>query len=103
MKIKGVIHYLFFITLFGCRTVPLDNFNGQIRIKQSITEEQKNKWQFLDVEADTIPGTSLNKAYKEIIKNKKGKEIIVAVLDTEYDITHKDLKKSIWINQNEIP
>ncbi len=63
----------------------------------------RSEWQFLDVEADTIPGTSLNKAYKEIIKNKKGKEIIVAVLDTEYDITHKDLKKSIWINQNEIP
>lgn len=61
------------------------------------------EWQLLDIEKDTLAGTSLNRAYKEIIKNKKGKEIIVAVIDTDIDINHEDLKPSIWVNKKEIP
>ncbi|HLF51026.1 S8 family serine peptidase [Flavobacterium sp.] len=61
------------------------------------------QWQHLDIEKDTLAGTSLNRAYKEIIKNKKGKEIIVAVIDTDIDINHEDLKPAIWINKKEIP
>ncbi len=60
-------------------------------------------WQQLDIEKDTMSGTSLNRAYKEIIKNKKGKEIIVAVIDTDIDIHHEDLKSAIWVNKKEIP
>ncbi|MET0943994.1 MAG: S8 family serine peptidase [Flavobacterium sp.] len=60
-------------------------------------------WQHLDIEKDTLAGTSLNRAYQEIIKNKKGKEIIVAVIDTDIDIHHEDLKSVIWINKKEIP
>jgi cell wall-associated protease len=60
-------------------------------------------WQYLDVEKDTMPGTSLNRAFKEIIKNKKGKIVIVAVIDTDIDIHHEDLKPNIWVNKKEIP
>jgi cell wall-associated protease len=60
-------------------------------------------WQNLDVEKDTISGTSLNRAYKEIIKNKKGKTVIVAVIDTDIDINHEDLKPNICVNKKEIP
>jgi subtilisin family serine protease len=35
--------------------------------------------------------------------NKKGKEVIIAVLDSEIDIEHKDIKKHIWKNEDEIP
>jgi cell wall-associated protease len=64
---------------------------------------QRDEWQHLDIEKDTHAGTSLNRAYSEIIKNKKGKEIIVAVIDTDIDINHEDLKPAIWINKKEIP
>jgi cell wall-associated protease len=60
-------------------------------------------WQHLDIENDTIAGTSLNRAYREIIKNKKGKQVIVAVIDTDMNIHHEDLKPAIWINKKEIP
>jgi cell wall-associated protease len=60
-------------------------------------------WQHLDIEKDTLSGTSLNRAYQEIIKNKKGKSVIVAVIDTDIDIHHEDLKQAIWVNKKEIP
>jgi cell wall-associated protease len=60
-------------------------------------------WQYLDIEKDTLSGTSLNRAYQEIIKNKKGKSVIVAVIDTDIDIHHEDLKQAIWVNKKEIP
>ncbi len=63
----------------------------------------RDVWHHLDIEKDTLPGTSLNRAYKEIIKNKKGSAIIVAVIDTDIDIKHEDLKQAIWTNKKEIP
>ncbi len=46
-------------------------------------------------------GISLDKAYSNF-KNLKSKEIIVAVIDTGVDYTHKDLKNNMWVNLNEI-
>ena len=59
----------------------------------------RNCWHNLDIEKDTLAGTSLIRAYKELIHNKKGKEIIVAVIDTDIDINHEDLKPAVWINK----
>jgi cell wall-associated protease len=64
---------------------------------------QRDEWQHLDIEKDTLAGTSLNRAYSEIIKDKKGKSIIVAVIDNYTDIHHEDLKDAIWVNKKEIP
>jgi cell wall-associated protease len=63
----------------------------------------KSNWQHLDLTVNKIPGISLDKAYKKIIKNKKGNPLTVAVIDTELDINHEDIKDAIWINKNEIP
>ena len=71
--------------------------------KNILTPEIRASWQHLDIEKDTLAGTSLNRAYKEIIKNKKGKTVIVAVIDTDIDIHHEDLKAAIWVNKKEIP
>ena len=46
---------------------------------------------------------SVDKAYAEIIKNKKGKKVIVAVIDSGIDIDHEDLNDVIWTNKGEIP
>ena len=46
-------------------------------------------------------GISLDKAYSNF-KNLKSTEIIVAVIDTGVDYTHKDLKNNMWVNLNEI-
>jgi cell wall-associated protease len=75
----------------------------EITYRNTIPLEIRDSWQHLDIEKDTMPGTSLNRAYQDIIKNKKGKRVIVAVIDTDIDIHHEDLKPAIWINKKEIP
>ena len=46
---------------------------------------------------------SVNKAYTEIIKNRKGETVIVGVIDSGIDIEHEDLKNVLWTNEDEIP
>ncbi len=48
-------------------------------------------------------GMQTDKAYKKILKNKKGETVIVAVIDSGVDIEHEDLKDVIWTNKDEIP
>jgi cell wall-associated protease len=54
------------------------------------------------LEKDSIPGMSVDKVYSELIKDKKGSKIIVAVIDSGVDIDHPDLKSTIWTNKKEI-
>ncbi len=61
-------------------------------------------WQNLDPQKDKTMGVSVDKAYKELLKNKKVKKtIVVAVIDGGVDIKHEDLKGKIWVNKGEIP
>lgn len=61
-------------------------------------------WYNLDLNDDKIVGSSVNKAYTELLINKQTKKtIIVAVIDGGVDIHHEDLKGKIWMNPNEIP
>ncbi|WP_181305681.1 S8 family peptidase [Rufibacter sp. XAAS-G3-1] len=60
-------------------------------------------WHNLDPTQDRIQGISVNKAYKELLANKKTKKtIVVAVIDSGIDIFHEDLKGKIWTNQKEV-
>ena len=36
-------------------------------------------------------------------KDKGGNDIVVAVVDGGFDLTHEDLRENIWMNKNEIP
>jgi len=61
-------------------------------------------WYNLDYKQDKVVGTSVDKAYKELLKDKKpSKKIVVAVIDSGIDIDHDDLKGRIWTNKDEIP
>ena len=46
---------------------------------------------------------SVDKAYAEFLKGKKGAKIIAGVVDSGLDIDHEDLKGKIWTNKKEIP
>ncbi|PKP15434.1 MAG: peptidase S8, partial [Bacteroidetes bacterium HGW-Bacteroidetes-23] len=61
------------------------------------------RWSHLDLIKDTIPGMSVDRAYEELLKNKKGQKVIVAVIDSGTDIEHEDLKGRVWTNAKEIP
>lgn len=82
---------------------PIENID-QTPIKTTpLTTDQLNNWKDLDMVLDTVPGMSINRAYSEIIKDRKGKTTIVAVIDSGIDTEHEDLASVIWTNPKEIP
>jgi len=97
------------ILIFGCGSTapiistPVENIDSSPLKISDLTEAEKQNWGHLDLVKDTIPGMSVDKAYTEIIKNKKGKKVVVAVLDSGIDIDHEDLNDVIWTNKGEIP
>ncbi|MGS2762067.1 S8 family serine peptidase [Sinomicrobium sp. M5D2P9] len=93
--------------LFCCKRFPelpyVSYPSTHPKKKVQLTENELKDWYHKDIVDDTIPGISLEKAYDLLLKDKKGKEIIIAVIDMEVDIEHKDLHDQIWINDKEIP
>ncbi len=67
-----------------------------------VKEEDLKRWSHLDLVKDTIPGMSVDKAYKELLKGKKATKVIVGVIDSGIDVDHEDLKGRIWKNPKEI-
>lgn len=69
----------------------------------SIAQEDPN-WFHKDFKEDKVYGLSTDKAYAEIIKERKPKEkITVAIIDSGVETDHEDLKGNIWTNADEIP
>ena len=60
-------------------------------------------WFNLDKKSNKVFGVSTEKAYNELLKNKKSVSVIVGVLDSGVDEDHEDLKNVMWINEDEIP
>ena len=107
-KIYSILFLGSFFILNSCGSTaailstPVENID-LIPLKASeLTDDEEKEWSHLDLTSDTIPGVSLNRAYKELVK-PKSKTIIVAVIDSGIDIGHEDLKGKIWVNKREIP
>jgi subtilisin family serine protease len=108
--IKTIATSAFFAVLIsGCGgtadilSTPVENIDSSPLKVSELTEAEKHNWGHLDLEKDTIPGMSVDKAYSDIIKNRKGKKVIVAVIDSGIDIDHEDLDDVVWTNKDEIP
>jgi subtilisin family serine protease len=87
----------------SCKTIKVYSpVLSPSEIKQSGDKLDLKNWHFKDIVLDTVPGISLQRAYDSLLTNVKAKEIIVAVIDSETDIIHNDLKSNIWFNQDEI-
>ncbi|HBL79951.1 MAG TPA: peptidase S8 [Aequorivita sp.] len=81
---------------------PIQNIDSNPLKITPLTEEQLKHWPAMDLVTDTVPGMSVDKAYSEIIKKRKGETVIVGVIDSGVDIDHEDLKNVIWTNPEEI-
>ncbi|RIV34939.1 peptidase S8 [Flagellimonas lutimaris] len=94
--------------LMGCGSTalvstPVENIDAVPLKIAELTDAEKKHWGHLDLVTDTIPGMSVDKAYNEIIKNKRGKTVVVAVLDSGMDLEHEDLQGVLWTNTDEVP
>jgi subtilisin family serine protease len=107
MRLKAILWASGFF-MAGCGSInivstPIENIDTIPLKVTPLTEEQKQHWGHADLLTDTIPGMSVERAYKEILGNKKGKKVIVAVLDSGIDLNHEDLDGVIWTNPGENP
>ena len=59
-----------------------------------------NGWHHKDP-YENIYGVGTEQAY-ELLKDKKSKPVVVAILDSGVDTDHEDLKDNIWVNEDEI-
>lgn len=112
MKFYSLIFSLGVLVLVGCKsasTTPKTPPKGVITMmgvsskKAELTEQELQRWSHLDVQKDTIPGMSVDRAYNELLRGKTPTKIIVAVIDSGIDEKHPDLSGRIWINTKEIP
>ncbi|MBE0390575.1 subtilisin family serine protease [Flavobacterium sp. 7E] len=78
-------------------TAPLN-----VKKVAAIKEADLQRWSHLDIINDTIPGMSVDRAYAELLKDKKGVPVIVGIVDSGVDIEHEDLKDVLWTNTKEI-
>ena len=96
--------YVSALALLACASMNAQQKTATFTVKKSaLTEVQKQRWSDLDLGKDSIPGMSVDRAYTEFLKGKKGTKIIVGVIDSGLDIDHEDLKGKIWTNKKEIP
>jgi len=105
---KFLIGFSAAMLLMGCGatalvSTPIENIDSTPLKISDLTDAEKENWGHLDLVTDTIPGMSVDKAYDEIIKNKKGDKVIVAVLDSGVDLKHEDLVDVLWTNKGEKP
>src|SRR5438552_3198533 len=75
---------------------------GALAQGKSVPVETPKNYHLLDRGETGYYGISLDKAYS-LLKGKKSKTVVVAVIDSGVDTLHEDLKPVLWHNPKEIP
>ena len=105
---KKIYIIILILSIYSCGSVKFkgDPLYGPLNFeskKAPLSSQEKKQWHLLDLSTDSIPGMSVERAYKELIKEKKGASVIVAIIDSGVDINHPEIKDNIWVNKGEIP
>jgi len=107
MKIKIIKIWFILIILISCDKKINHKYiiseNLLLNKTQLLSDKELKNWYVKDILDDTISGISLDKVNSKLIRNNKGKNVVIAVIDTEIDTNHEDLKGDFWVNNNEIP
>ena len=89
-------------TIIPSLSLPMEGAESPAAKTAELTEAELKAWSSKDLQNDTIPGMGVDRTYQEIIKDKVGTTVIVAVIDSGIDIEHEDLKNVMWVNPKEI-
>jgi subtilisin family serine protease len=103
---KKITFFLITLLTFSCSSIKFSNdylTSLPNTSKLNFADGIKKNWHNLDLEKDSVPGMSVERAYKELVKDLKAKKVIVAVIDAGIDTNHEDLTNLIWVNDKEIP
>jgi cell wall-associated protease len=92
MNIRIIFSIILVFLIISCKTKR--NFNSISNIKE---------WYYFDLSSDSIPGISLERAKQEQLINKKGKKVLLALIDGDIDTQHEMIKDYLWKNEYEIP
>ena len=74
----------------SCSSIKfLNDYSSLSNSTSSYSTDNANlqNWHNLDPEIDAIPGTSVERAYKELLKDLDGDKVIVAIIDTGLDLS----------------
>lgn len=90
------------LVLIAFAWASIFSFQSQAQITQPVPDTAYT-WHHLDLEKDGVVGVSVKEAiaFAES-KNRKAKEIVVAVLDSGIDTAHYDIRNRLWVNPGEI-
>ena len=102
MLIAFTVSIPFSCATFKVTNTPIKDLSAIATKQAELNEEEKHTWGHLDVLSDSLPGMSVEKTYAEIIKDNKGKNVIVGIIDSGIDINHEDLNDVIWVNTKEV-
>lgn len=91
---------IFLILLSAFVIISCKTITNSTNLK-TLSDSGPKTWCHKDFVSDKIPGISLNRWYTEKYKQTQNK-IIVAVIDTQIDTNHEDLKGQLWTNEKEI-
>lgn len=94
MSTRIILCLLLVLALAG-RTVVAGNPGREL------TEHELKSWHFLDPEMDSVPGAALFRAY-QYLSGKKSVPVVVAVIDSGFDLDQEDLREVLWINPGEV-
>jgi len=96
----------FWMLVMGCSTSavitapPISYSNISPRVSE-LSDSETRRWGHLDLIRDTVPGMSVDRAYDELLKKRKGQTVIVGVIDSGIDLAHEDIKDVLWVNSGE--
>lgn len=62
---------------------------------------QQTQWYLRD-KTDSTVGISVDRTYRELLKNRKPTPVVVAVIDGGIDVNHEDLRRVMWTNPKEV-
>ncbi|MHB1263932.1 MAG: S8 family peptidase [Gemmatimonadaceae bacterium] len=80
-----------------------DTVRGVPTTPTAPTERPARNWQLLDLATDGVLGTSVERAYRELLAGKTPRRtVVVAVIDGGVDTAHADLHPVLWSNPKEV-
>ena len=102
MRLRALLSALFIATMCSYSWADAKVSVVYVYNSTTATVDTFPNWFNLDSSSDNVPGVSTERTYKELLKGKKSRTVVVAVIDSGVEVDHEDLKDVIWVNKGEI-